>query len=98
LPEFGVECTFRPYESDTPSTLAAPPPAEQAEVASTMLIVSTPSPSSAADPAVHAVVGSIKHLPVDDVHRNLVKSAESFGKLMIQLSLLPPDISACKLM
>ena len=47
--------TFRPYESDVPSTLAASLPAEHAEVPPTMLIVSTSAPVRAAELGVHAV-------------------------------------------
>ena len=47
--------TFRPYESDVPSTLAAPLPAEHAEVPPTMLMVSTSAPVRAAELGVHAV-------------------------------------------
>ena len=62
-----------------------------------MLMVSTSAPSSAAEPGVHAVWGSIRHLPEDDVHSDRVSAVGSLGKLMIQLS-LALDISACKLM
>ena len=55
IPVTACRLTFRPYESDVPSTLAAPLPAEHAEVPPTMLMVSTSAPVRAAESGVHAV-------------------------------------------
>ena len=55
VPVTACKLTFRPYESDVPSMLAAPLPAEHAELPPTMLIVSTSAPVRAAELGVHAV-------------------------------------------
>lgn len=80
-----------------PATLGAALPAEQADVFSTMLMVSTPSPSVAAEPGVHAVGGEIMHLPESDVQTERVRPVGFLGILRPQLSFFDSVISTCRL-